>query len=383
MKTSITSLLSKTTLILTALVTLAGCGGSNNDNAASAKKTTEVIFTESSPWATTGVFLVVDGKADKSTNFISDNSISAGTISSAQYRNGMFVFVGMSDFTTGSFDEAALVQSINDVASNDASPSGFSFGDYSIIRDGNGNTIRRIRNASFAPTAVIDRTVTVANADEFGYVFTATSGLSYFVEHKPYAAAFPNATFPANLQAAVDTLFDARFTEDKRVNLALRNATPLATTGVFLEVNGEIDRSTNFISDSTIAAGTISSAQYRDGKFMFVGMSDFTTGEFNLAPLISSLTANDGSQPSGFSFGDYEVINVAGDTVRRITNASFAPTATIDRKVTTATSDLFTYTFQRDGNTYFVEHKPYAQAFPDASFPQALQTAIDQFFSNL
>ena len=41
MKTSITALLAKTTLILTAIVTLAGCGGSHNDNAASAEKTTE------------------------------------------------------------------------------------------------------------------------------------------------------------------------------------------------------------------------------------------------------------------------------------------------------------------------------------------------------
>ena len=117
---------------------------------------------------------------------------------------------------------------------------------------------------------------------------------------------------------------------------------------------------------------------------MFVGMSDFTTGEFDLSPLVTSLTSDGASQPNGFSYGDYEIINDGlGNPVRRITNASFAPTATIDRTVSTATADLFTYTFEKDGSTYYVEHKPYAQAFPTATYPQELQSAIDQFFSAL
>lgn len=388
MKISKTTLLTKTAFIFTTLITLSACGGSggsSNDQENEIivqERTIEEIFTEGSPWATTGVFLVVGGEADTSTNFINDEVISAGTVSSAQYRDGMFAFISLSDSTTGSFNETSLVQSFDDVVNNNASPIGFSFGDFAVIRDGEGNSIRRIRNASFAPTAVIDRTVTVANVDEFGYIFTL-EGQTYFVEHKPYAAAFPDAAYPEDLQTGVDTLFDARFTEERRVDLVLRNTSPLATTGIFLEVNGEIDRSTNFITDSDISAGTISSAQYRDGHFIFVGLRDFTTGEFDLPPLVTSLTT-EGSQPEGFSFGDFEIFSdEQGNTIRRLTNASFAPTAIIDRNVTTATEDLFTYSFERDGSTFFVEHKPYSEAFPTATFPEELQTAIDQFFNAL
>ena len=371
-------------VILGSLLALSGCSQDKKKDESVVERTTNEVLTESSPWATTGVFLHTDGIPDKSTNYIDDSAISSGTISSAQYRNGIFIFVGLSDHSVGSFDEASLIQSLDDVASNNANPEGLSYGDYEIIDDGQGNSIRRIRNASFAPTAVIDRTVTVANAQEFGYIFTAQDGLTYYVEHKPYTEAFQNTTYPAEVQSAINAFFDAKLTEEKRIDYVLRTSSPWATTAIYLQVNGEIDNTTNFISDSTISAGTISSAQYRDGKFMFVGMSDFTTGEFELSPLVTSLTSDGASQPNGFSYGDYEIINDGlGNPLRRITNASFAPTATIDRTVTIATADLFTYTFEKDGSTYYVEHKPYAQAFPTATYPQELQTAIDQFFSAL
>ena len=381
----------KPVLLTSAILLLSGCGSSDDDtqeievDLASLNGTAiEEVFTASSPWATTGVFLQTDGVPDKSTNFIADTSISAGTVSSAQYRDGMFIFAGLADFTTGLLDEDSLIQSMEAVTAAGAAPSGFSFGDYAVIRDGQGNAVRRIRNASFAPTAVIDRTVTVATAQEFGYIFTADDGLTYFVEHKPYADAFPDETYPASLQTAVDAFFDGQFSEEDRVNLALRSATPLATTGVFREVNGEIDESVNFITDSDISAGTISSAQYRDGRFMFVGLEDFTTGAINVEPLIASLTSDGATQPAGFSFGDFEIFTDAdGNLTRRLTNASFAPTATIDRVVTVATNDLFTYTFERDGETFHVQHKPYSVAFPGAVFPEELQSAIDQFFTAL
>lgn len=384
MKISTATLFTRTVVVLTALLALSGCNQDQQNDTAVAERTVEEVLTASSPWATTGVFLHVNGITEKSTNYIDDSAISAGTISSAQYRNGMFIFVGMSDYSVGSFNEASVIQSVDDVVSNNANPAGFSYGDYAIIRDGQGNAIRRIRNASFAPTAVIDRTVTVANAQEFGYIFTAQDGLTYYVEHKPYAEAFPDTVYPSGLQSAINTFFDAKLTEQKRIDYVLTTSSPWATTAIYLQVNGDIDTTTNFISDSTISAGTISSAQYRDGKFMFVGMSDFTTGEFEISPLVTSLTSTGASQPNGFSYGDYAIINDGqGNLVRRITNASFAPTATIDRTVTTATADLFTYTFVRDGSTYYVEHKPYADAFPTATFPQQLQTAVDQFFSAL
>ena len=199
MKISIASLLTKTVVVLSTLLALSGCNQDQQNDTAVAERTIEEVLTAGSPWATTGVFLHVNGITDKSTNHIDDSAISSGTISSAQYRNGIFNFVGMSDFSIGSFNEASLIQSLDEVVSNNANPASFSYGDYAIIRDGQGNSIRRIRNASFAPTAVIDRTVTVANAQEFGYIFTAQDGLTYYVEHKPYAEAFPNATFPLRI----------------------------------------------------------------------------------------------------------------------------------------------------------------------------------------
>ncbi len=120
----------------------------------------------------------------------------------------MFAFLGLEDFTIGTLNDTALIESLNDVATNGSDPTGFSFGDYAAIRDGQGNAIRRLRNASFAPTAVIDRVVTVATDELFTYTFEQ-DGSTFHVQHKPYATAFPNATFPAELQMAIDRFFSA------------------------------------------------------------------------------------------------------------------------------------------------------------------------------
>jgi len=347
-----------------ALLLVAGCSSSSDTKNKGAtppdQPSVEQIMNDGSPWATTGVFLQVDGETDRSLNFIEDPDISAGKISSAQYQDGMFAFIGMEDFRTGSFNEASLIDSLESVVSNNASPAGFGFGNFAIYKDGDGNSVRRIRNASFAPEAVIDRTVTVANSEEFGYIFTHDDGLTYYVEHKPYSDAFPNAVYPDSLQVAVDRFFMAMFSETDRINLVLRNSSPWATTAIYQEVNGQIDTGTNFISDPEISAGTISSAQYRDGRFVFIGLNN----------------------ADGFSFGEYEIVDDGvGNIIRRITNASFAPNAVIDRSLTTVTADEFTYSLERDGNTYHVEHKPYAQAFPAAVYPEDLQTAVDGFFT--
>lgn len=391
MKKSLLELSKKSLLLLGTIGFISGCSLENTLNDHDGTKveqveeqTTDQILANGSPWATTGVYLQFNGKTDKSINFISDSNISAGTISSAQYRNGMFMFIGMSDYATGAFNQASLITSVNDVINNNANPAGFSHGDYEIIRDGEGNTIRRISNASFAPDSIIDRSVTVATDNEFGYTFTAANGETYYVEHKPYQVAFPGTTFPSTIQTAVNKFFTSKLTEPKLADYVLKTTSPWATTAIYLQVNGQADTSTNLIDDSTISAGTISSAQYRDGMFIFVGMNDYKKGEFNEQSLIATFDAviNNGTQPNGFSYGDYQIISdQSGNTIRRISNASFAPNAIIDRTVTEATATKFTYTFVRDGETYYVEHQPYSVAFPKVTFPQALHTAIDKFFT--
>lgn len=376
-----------TILAFGSAIALTACLDSNSSNnngviEQHAEKTFNQTLMTGSPWATTGVFLVTEGKVDKSTNFISDNAISSGTISSAQYHNGLFIFVFMSDYTTGSFNEDATIAAIKGVTAGTGTPSGFMYGDYEMIRDGQGNDIRRITNPSFNTSVVIDRIVTVATDDEFGYIFEK-DGKTYYVEHKPYTQAYAGVTFPAALQDAVDAFFAVKYTTAKQVDYNLKVNSPWATTAIYLQVDDTADTSVNYISDPVISSGTISSAQYRDGKFIFLSMSDYTTGEFNETALVSSLTdvANGGS-PAGFSFGDYKIIiNGQDKAVRRITNASFAPTATIDRTITEASEDKFTYLMEKDGVKYYVEHKRYAQAFSEATYPKSLQTAVDATFT--
>jgi len=371
-------------LIFASTIALIGCFNSNNtdgDDVIQQNNVDQMLIT-GSPWATTGVFLVEGGSVNKSINFIGDETISSGTISSAQYRNGMFMFVFMNDYVTGSFNEDVVIAAINDVTNGTGTPSGFMYGNYEIIRDGQGNEIRRITNPSFNIDVVIDRTVTVATNDEFGYVFEKDDA-TYYVEHKPYSQAYTDVTFPAALQVAIDRFFTIKYTSEKQVDYALKTNSPWVTTAIYLQVDGKADTSVNYISDTIISSGTISSAQYRDGKFIFLGMSDYITGEFNEIALVNSLmdVVNDGS-PVGFSFGDYEIIlDNQNNTVRRITNASFAPAAIIDRTVIEASEVTFTYLMEKDGIEYYVEHERYADVFPGVNYPQTLQTAVDATFT--
>lgn len=200
MKNTVKKLAKKYALIATTLAVASGCAIADQ----ASNMTVNQVLKTGSPWATTAVYLQTDGKSDKSANLIGDSAISKGTISSAQYSEDKFMFIGMSDYTKGTFNQDALVSSINAVTETGSKPKGFAHGDYEVVKDDNGNTTRRITNASFAPSKVIDRTVTVATADEFGYTFNK-NGNTYYVEHKPYAAAFPEATYPAVLQTAVDS----------------------------------------------------------------------------------------------------------------------------------------------------------------------------------
>lgn len=377
-------------ILIGALVAISACTDSkDSSNQAQSEQSPQTTVNQTlingSPWATTALYSVTNGVIDRSLNYIDDSSISSGTISSAQYHDGIFMFVGMSDYQTGEFDEAAMVDSINAVANESEQPSSFSYGDYEVIHDGEGNSIRRITNASFAPTATIDRTITQISNSEFGYVFTASNGGTYYVEHKPYTTAFEDRIYPELLQGAVDNFFTAKNSQEKKINYTLRAGSPWATTAIYLQVNGEPDTSINYINDETISAGRISSAQYREGMFMFVGMNDHTTGEFDESALISNMEAViNGDSPEGFSLGDYEIIlDEDNNSVRQITNASFAPNATINNIVTTATDHMFTYTFEKDGTTYYVEHEGYGETYPERIYPEMLQTAINKTFTFL
>jgi len=202
MKNTMKKLAKKYALIAATLATVSGFASADQTE----NMTVNQVLKAGSPWATTALYLQTDGKSDKSENLINDSNISKGTISSAQYSEEKFMFIGMSDYTKGTFNQDALVSSINAATNSGSKPKGFAHGDYEVVKDDNGNTTRRITNASFAPSKVIDRTVTVATPAEFGYTFNK-NGKTYYVEHKPYAVAFPEATYPAVLQTAVDSFF--------------------------------------------------------------------------------------------------------------------------------------------------------------------------------
>ena len=202
--------LKSSALILASLATLVACESPkepelalNSDQQISAINQTLI---DGSPWATTAIYLQVNDKPDTSINYIDDKAISKGTISSAQYSKGQFLFIGMADYTTGDFDETSLTSNLNATTDNGSAPKGFAFGNYQIVLNDQENAVRRITNASFAPSAVIDRTVTEANSDKFTYTFTK-NGKTYYVEHKNYQTAFPEQRYPAALQVAVEKFF--------------------------------------------------------------------------------------------------------------------------------------------------------------------------------
>ncbi|CAA0154666.1 hypothetical protein R5N98_06535 [Tenacibaculum maritimum] len=151
----------------------------------------------------------------------------------------------------------------------------------------------------------------------------------------------------------------------------LEKFSPWITTAIYKVSNGQIDTSINYISDSIISRGTISSAQYKNGKFIFVPVN-YITGKF--ADTISdNLTAN---------YGKFEIFKKSNEEYRRLFDTNF--NYTNERKVIKINNEEFTYELKHSsGNTYYVEHFPYNKKFPSLIYPNELQAAIDKRFSEI
>jgi len=150
----------------------------------------------------------------------------------------------------------------------------------------------------------------------------------------------------------------------------LENASPLITTAVYKVIDGVVDRSINFIEDD-IANGTVSSAQYKGGKFIFVPVNP-STGEFTSPISLDTNTAN---------FGEFKITEVDGKQVRELFDTNFGYTN--QREIVELTSERFTYSFQPQGSqdTFYVEHEPYNVKFPQATFSEELTAVINERFN--
>jgi len=159
----------------------------------------------------------------------------------------------------------------------------------------------------------------------------------------------------------------------------LVNGSPWITTAVYKEVNGKMDTSKNYI-DTEIANGTISSAQYKNNKFIFVFLKDYTTGEFNLPEISENIkNINKDDKASGFVYGDLKIVELNGEVVRELHNPSFNTNIVIKRVISEVNKNIFTYKFEKDGSTYYVEHRPYKDVFSNKKYPTELQEAVDKF----
>jgi len=142
-------------------------------------------------------------------------------------------------------------------------------------------------------------------------------------------------------------------------------ATAWVTTAVYRQVDGKLDEGTNYINDP-VAQGTVSSARYSSDRFVFVPV-DIETGEFDLGD-VSALVRNSGK---------YELIaDEAGNLSRRVYDTTFGYTHT--RTITHLSAKEFTYTFENDGQTYYVEHRPYFKVYPGVPYPEELETAVQK-----
>ena len=110
-----------------------------------------------------------------------------------------------------------------------------------------------------------------------------------------------------NKEKESDT-FDLSVLDKSKANQILIDHSPWVTTAVYLYENEKLDKSKNFINDE-VAKGTVSSAQYRHGTFIFLQGVNTQTGELNTQGLITTLNATrtNESKPNGFAFGHYEV----------------------------------------------------------------------------
>lgn len=151
---------------------------------------------------------------------------------------------------------------------------------------------------------------------------------------------------------------------------SLLSSGPWVTTAVYKQVNRKADKSKNYINDA-VAKGTVSSARYSENQFVFVPLNT-KTGEFDLSD-ISALVKNSGK---------YELlVDGSGHLVRRVYDTRFGYTHT--RVIEQLSDKEFTYIFEKDGESYFVEHLPYRTVYPEVSYPARLQAAIDKLFSGM
>ena len=109
-----------------------------------------------------------------------DPEVSKGTVSSAQYRYGKFMFISMTDAKKGTFDMPALAEAIDATTSKGAAPKGFAYGNFEITTDAEGNSMRRITKASFFsdPNAAQERMLVKVRKKVFAYKFTHSDAMS-------------------------------------------------------------------------------------------------------------------------------------------------------------------------------------------------------------
>jgi hypothetical protein len=94
---------------------------------------------------------------------------------------------------------------------------------------------------------------------------------------------------------------------------------------------------------------------------------DIETGEFDLGD-VSVLVRNSGK---------YELIaDEEGNLSRRVYDTTFGYTHT--RTITHLSAKEFTYSFDKDGQTYYVEHRPYGSVYPGVLYPKELETAVEK-----
>jgi hypothetical protein len=147
------------------------------------------------------------------------------------------------------------------------------------------------------------------------------------------------------------------------------SSTKWVTTAVYKQVNGEFDKSVNYLNDP-VAQGTVSSAQYSLDRFVFVPV-DTKTGKFDLSN-ISALVKNNGKYDLPY--------DTNGKLTRRLYDTALGYTNS--RVIVRLNPDEFSYIFNKDGENFLVEHRPFAKIYPGVAYPSELHDAISKLFQN-
>lgn len=177
---------------------------------------------------------------------------------------------------------------------------------------------------------------------------------------------------------SADELSSDESSEEELSNDVFSENSPWVTTAVYAQLaDGTMDTSVNLIN-TEVAKGTVSSAQYRDGEFIFVtaivdettGLptGDFDAGDDNYASLLNNWGAYSVKTDDGKSYRDLSDTNLGYSNSREITEA---------------TSTKFTYLVEVDGTNYYVEHEPYSTFFPSKTYPADLEAAVTAKFEEL